>query len=527
MRIGVIDLLTKGSTHSLWGRVMNANFASIMPQVTAAWCEQEGHDVYYLCFTGFEDLSKEIPDDLDLVFISCFTQCAQLSYALSNLLRSRGTITALGGPHARAYPQDAVQYFDYVFGFTDRALIRDVLQDCTQHRPAGIHVSAKQQPADLPGVRERWRFIDETIQKAPFLKAVMMIGSLGCPYTCSFCMDSVVPYQQLSFEVMKEDLRFLLRKFKRPRVGWLDPNFGVRFDEYLDAIEEAVPPDSIDFFAESSLALLGEARLKRLQRSGFKVMMPGIESWFDLGNKSKTGKRDGMEKVRKVSEHINMIMSYIPYLQANFVVGLDVDHGPEPFELTKEFVDLSPGAYPAYSLLSAFGEAAPLNLEYQKAGRLLPFPFHFLNTQAAMNVRPKDYEWPEFFELLIDLTKYTFSKRAIFNRYRAIKPPVWRWLNVLRGLTAQGIGRVNYYSEIVRLLRTDRSFRAYFEQETTELPQFFVEQVRQDLGPFWEWLPEGALHHDPYAYLKSQQETSHMASWSKPVTIQSEEAASN
>jgi hypothetical protein len=27
--------------------------------------------------------------------------------------------------------------------------------------------------------------------------------------------------------------------------------------------------------------------------------------------------------------------------------------------------------------------------------------------------------------------------------------------------------------------------------------------VRQDLGPLWEWLPEGALQHDPHAYLKS------------------------
>jgi len=35
--------------------------------------------------------------------------------------------------------------------------------------------------------------------------------------------------------------------------------------------------------------------------------------------------------------------------------------GPEPFELTKKFIDLSPGAFPAYSLLSSFGRAAPMN----------------------------------------------------------------------------------------------------------------------------------------------------------------------
>ena len=42
------------------------------------------------------------------------------------------------------------------------------------------------------------------------------------------------------------------------------------------------------------------------------------------------------------------------------------------------------------------------------------------------------------------------------------------------------------------------------EQETTELPEFFTEQVRKDLGPFWDSLPAEALHHDPNAYLMSE-----------------------
>ena len=97
-----------------------------------------------------------------------------------------------------------------------------------------------------------------------------MLGSMGCPYTCSFCIDSVIPYQPLSFDGIKEDLRFLLGKFKHPIVAWHDPNFGIRFDDYLSAIEDAVPPGSIDFIAESSLSLLGTARetaeRKRIQR---------------------------------------------------------------------------------------------------------------------------------------------------------------------------------------------------------------------------------------------------------------------
>src|SRR5947209_5411645 len=130
IRIGIIDMVSRGPTRAWFARVMNANLASIMPQVVGAWCRAEGHEVAFVCYTGFEDLLKELPEDTDLVFLCAFTEAAQTAYALSQLFRSRGAVTALGGPHARCYPQDALRYFDYVFGFTDREAVRDVLQDC-------------------------------------------------------------------------------------------------------------------------------------------------------------------------------------------------------------------------------------------------------------------------------------------------------------------------------------------------------------------------------------------------------------
>jgi hypothetical protein len=279
----------------------------------------------------------------------------------------------------------------------------------------------------------------------------------------------------------------------------------VRFDDYLNAIESAVPAGRIDFAAESSLSLLSEPHLARLKRNGFKALLPGVESWYELGNKSKTGEHKGMDKVRQVSEHVNMILRYVPYVQTNFVLGLDSDSGAEPFELTKRFVDLTPGAFPGYSLLSAFGRAAPLNLEYQRANRVLPFPFHFLDNNHAMNIKPKNYSWREFYDQVIGLTRHTFSARAIFNRFRATRAAIPRWMNVVRAVSSEGFGRLSYYRELRRRLDGDASLRRYFDQESTELPAFYVDQVRRDLGPLWEWLPAGALEHDPNAYRKSEE----------------------
>jgi hypothetical protein len=253
------------------------------------------------------------------------------------------------------------------------------------------------------------------------------------------------------------------------------------------------------FIAESSLSLLSEPNLKRLQRNGFAGILPGIESWYDLGNKSKTGRSTGIAKVRHVAEHVNTILRHIPYVQTNFVLGLDSDAGAEPFELTRQFVDLAPGAFPVYSLLTSYGAAAPLNLTFQRAGRVLPFPFHFLDSNHAMNVRPLNYDWVEFFEHAEDLTHYTHSSAQRWRRFAANRGMTTKAMNFLRGRSSR---RGHFHGKIVRLLRGDASVRRFFDGETTELPEFYRRRLQRQMGPLWDALPEGALMHDQNAYLK-------------------------
>ena len=118
-------------------------------------------------------------------------------------------------------------------------------------------------------------------------------------------------------------------------------------------------------------------------------------------------------------------------------------------------------------------------------------------------MKPKNYSWPDFYEHVIDLVKYTYSWSAILKRVKSNKTMIPRWMNVVRAVSSEGFGRIKYHAEVRRRLDTDRPFRRYFEQETTELPQFYMDLARRDMGPLWEWLPKGAMDHDPNAYLKS------------------------
>ena len=121
-----------------------------------------------------------------------------------------------------------------------------------------------------------------------------------------------------------------------------------------------------------------------------------------------------------------------------------------------------------------------------------------------MHVRPRNYTWSDFYDHVIDLTRYSFSWKAIGRRFLATRGLTARSMNAVRAVSTEGFGRLRYYKEIRRRLDHDPQFLPYFEQETNELPRFYLDLVRKDLGPLWEWLPEGGLDHDPNAYAYSE-----------------------
>jgi hypothetical protein len=489
LAVGIIDLIAKRPIDTAYTRLMYPSFASIMPQVVAVWAEELGHEVRYLTYTGREDLRRELSADVDVLFVCAFTQAAYLAYAISSLFRKKGAVTVLGGPHARSYAHDAERHFDYVLGLTDKALVHDLLAGLApQPNGRGLSLSAKASPVSLPGIRERWKFIQRNLAKAPIACAVPMLGSLGCPYTCNFCIDSQFDYRPLPYDQIREDLSFLRRMQPRPVVAWHDPNFGVRFDDYMRLIEEADGPGSIRFIAESSLSLLGDAHLDELRRHGFLGLIVGIESWFDFNDKARQGNKAGLDKVEAVADHVNRIARRIPYIQTNFVWGLDQDTGALPFELNKRFVDLAPAAFPSHSVFTAYGNAAPIGVELAREDRVLDVPFQFLDTASIHNVQLKNYSAVEFYQRLSDVVSYSYSSRATFRRLRGNAHPVSSfapWMNVIRSVASRS--RVRHYTQLSRRFATDREFRAFASREL-QAPAFFRHAVKGEIGPFYDYL---------------------------------------
>jgi hypothetical protein len=116
-----------------------------------------------------------------------------------------------------------------------------------------------------------------------------------------------------------------------------------------------------------------------------------------------------------------------------------------------------------------------------------------------MNVRPLNYDWADFYAHAEDLTLYAHSRTQLWRRFNANRGVTTKAMNLMR---AKSSGRAHYQGKILRLLKNNPGVRGFFDGDTTVLPDFYRDRMRRQMGPLWDALPEGALMHDPNAYLK-------------------------
>ena len=510
MRIGVLDLL-RGEGAGTWkqrayAHIITKQYASIMPQAISYWCRQLGHQVFYATYFGQEDPKRLLPDDLDVVFISAYTRASALAYALAKLYRREGAVTIIGGPHAKAFPDDCLRFFDIVVGGCDQQLIVEILRDL----PRGVMVSSDRILRDLPSVEERLPEVRASAfwRGRPWIGAnIPLLASVGCPYQCNFCTDWDNPYAVLPLDRLEADLQFISRHYPGVMISFHDPNFAVRFDEMLDVLERVPPGRRNRYFIESSLSILRGSRLERLRETRCLFVAPGVESWSGYSNKSGVRVSAGAEqKLAEVVAHFRLLRQYVPGIQANFMFGLDLDQGDEPVALTKRFMSQAPFVWPTVNIPTPFG-GTPLYDEYLDQGRILtamPFLFYYA---PYLVTTLKHYEAPEYYANLCDLFSHMTSPGLVIQRLRTtpgLLRPVW----AVR--TAGARGMRGELRRLHRVISQDREVRAFHEGQSATLPEFYHREFDRFLGPYAALLSRDErtpLHRPrPKADLRSAEE---------------------
>jgi hypothetical protein len=486
LRIGVLDLLADAAPRG-WDRLyathFRRQFTGIMPQAVAVWCRQLGHDVSYATYYGQALPHTRVPRDLDILFVSAFTKASALAYALARLFGRGGTLTVLGGPHAHAFPDDALRFFDIVVDQCDRATVADIVQG--RHAPHSL-VSAAGPLVDLPTVEERMPELRASSLGGRVWRAVPVLSSVGCPYTCNFCVDWNRRYVRLPSDRLAADLKYIAAHHPGAVVAYHDPNFGVQFDETLDVIE-AVPPDRRNpYVIESSLSIVKEGRLERLKQTRCAYLAAGVESWADYSNKSGSRAKQAEEKLEHVIAHFEMMRRYIAGFQANFVFGTDADSGAEPLRMTKAFAERVPFVWPGVNIPTPFG-GTPLFDQLVRERRMLtamPFAFYY---NPYLTFIPAHYSPVEYYRNLIDLFASVTSGSMWRKRLTNGTHPLVKFIH-----SVQALGMTEELRDLRRILaalESDSALRAFQEGKHRGLPEFYHRRLDVMLGEYGELLP--------------------------------------
>lgn len=462
--------------------------ASLMPQAVSAWCRRLGHNVTYRTYCGGGTLENMAPNDVDVIFISSHTEASLISYALSKMHRSRGALTVCGGPHARAFPADCLRHFDIVVADCSLELLHAIISGDI---PPGVYCSAKQSTLTLPPLQERYLEVQVSNKAIASLAGinpiVPMLASTGCPYECDFCVDWDKPYRVVSPEALAEDVRWLSNRSPRAIMGFHDPNFGVRFDDTMAALEGSSSPARNRFVAECSLSVLNTRRLERLRKAGCLGMVVGIESWTSYSNKTKTSKLSGLEKIRSVLSQIESVREFVPFVQTGLIVGLPQDNLSEMAEQTMEFAGQAPpGVWIAITTPIHFG-GTPLYRKARAEGTLLEsLPFAFYCSPNLLAI-PRRYSPSEFFSTLARIFEHTVRvRRGGLATRRPVERLKVELVSRLRTIYRSHVLASCY--EHLQRLRDDRELATFLRGETTKLPAYYKEKTREKLGPFYQYL---------------------------------------
>lgn len=493
MKVGILEIValpSKNLSFSAFNLLFSKQYSGVTTQAVSVWCRQLGHQTYYNTYYGVGKPEKQLPDDLDIIFISCCSQFAPLAYALAKLYRKAGVKTVIGGAHAKSFPQDCLRFFDIVVKECDKHLISDILAG--QFAP-GSSISSATSYTEVPSVEER----EEEIRIAsyfrkrwrhPVITTVPLLSSMGCPYTCNFCTDWDNPYQVLPAERLIADVTYIAKHLPGATILFHDPNFGVKFDTVCDALEAIPTHLRVPYLIECSLSILNESRLKRLADTGCIIGLFAIESWHEYTNKAGVSrKKTAEQKMNNIVAQFEQIKHYIPYLQANFIFGVDNDAGEEPIELTKAFIRKAPYVWPVLNMPVPFG-GTPLQETMLAEGRVLktmPFNFYYPPFLVA---RPKNYDIIDYFEKMIDLSAFATSKEITKLRLQAAANLKHKISHYLRALVEKDFTR--HYREILNLLKTDEQFLAFHEGRSEQLPHYYRKRRAELIGPYAELLSE-------------------------------------
>ena len=390
-----------------WGGKIYGQSNSITgPLILGGILKKAGHSV-----AVYEELNASVPirkllKNTDVFCISIMTCTALRGYELADYIHENTTARVIiGGIHATAMPEEALEHADQVITGEGEYVITDVIENKIGEKI--VHGIAVKDLNKLP-------FPDYSLLKTP-CKAANVISTRGCPYHCTFCTTSrmFAPYRQRSVENVISEIR-LYKKAGFEYLNFEDDNFTADKERAKEIcrrmIKENLCFKESFFFGRADmaedvelLALLHDAHLTRV--------LIGVESLnqMSLDSVNKQQKVSTIRKAAVACEHhgIRVIVS--------LVIGIDEDTRDDIWEGVKFAKSIH--AYQLQPAILTPFPGVPLYNKLENNNRIIT---HNWSQYDMMNVvfRPLNMTPWELQELFYEVANFFYnfqSAREIFK----------------------------------------------------------------------------------------------------------------
>ncbi len=300
-------------------------------------------------------------DPVDLVGITSITATAPRAYDIAAAYRSRGVPVVMGGMHASALPDEALEHVDAVVVGEAEGVWERVLADAASGRMVGRY-QADERPC-LSGLPDPRR---DLFDPRRYVTTNLVQTSRGCPNACSFC--SVTRFFGRTYRMRPvEDVVREVAGLRDRMVLFVDDNIAghrARARELFRALR----PLGIRWMGQSSLAIAEDRELLDLAAaSGCAGLFIGFES-LNSANLDGVGK-GRVNRAEDFLECVARIHRRGIGIEGAFIFGMDEDDAGV-FDEILGFAQSARLALAQFGILTPF-PGTPLFEEMERSGRLL------------------------------------------------------------------------------------------------------------------------------------------------------------
>ncbi|MCX5919140.1 MAG: radical SAM protein, partial [Deltaproteobacteria bacterium] len=263
--------------------------------------------------------SIDYDQHVDLIGITAMTTQAPRAYQISDEFRKRGKKVIMGGSHATALPEEALNHVDSVVIGEAEGIWNEVLQEFTNHRLRKIYRSS-----EFPSLKglpiPRYDLLKQDRYRLLKINFPVQIGR-GCPNRCEFCSVNQFfghRYRHRPIEEIVEEIKRIDRK----GIVFVDDNL-MGDPEFAKSLFEHLIPLKIRWVGQVSLNVAKDEELLDLAvRSGGALMFIGLET---LSPKTIQDMHKTFFHPGEMAELLRKIRSRGIHIRASVIFGFDGD----------------------------------------------------------------------------------------------------------------------------------------------------------------------------------------------------------